>query len=128
MPQTLKLANFNSSNLLDPDSGLLLLRLPGTTSLPVSNTENFANSGFILAGPVSGKNSELLQATTVTAANSVPLVSVSLLPHSQFDPVYALFGDQLNVYRAQDAGLGQQPADTAFSLIATGAELILTTL
>jgi hypothetical protein len=41
------------------------------------------------------------------------------LQYNQFDPVYALFGNQLRIYRAADAGLGQQPADTAFTLLTT---------
>lgn len=118
MPQTLKLTNFDSSNIID-QTQLTASIAAGVSSLPVQNTSNFITNGFVLLGTKGSNETELLQAGTVTTSTAIPTTSNTKLPHNQYDPVYALFGDQLRIYRAQDAGLGQQPADTSFSLLDT---------
>lgn len=57
-----------------------------------------------------------MQAGTVSAAGTIPLVAPTKLHHDQYEDVYALFGDQLKVYRATNVD-GSQPADTAFLLV-----------
>ncbi len=113
MAQTLALTNFDEANIIDRTqlSGNIAA---GASSLSVDNTNDFANSGFILHGTIGSNNAELLQAGTITTAGTIPLATPTKLAHDQYEDVYALFGDQLQVYRAANVD-GTQPADTVFS-------------
>jgi hypothetical protein len=119
MPQTLSLANYEDINLIERTQ-LTAPLAAGVNSLPVDNTNDFETGGFILLGDVSSKNAELLQADTVSAADTIPLVAVTRLPHTQDEYVYALYGDQLRIYRAPNVD-GTVPDDSIFqaNLIAT---------
>jgi hypothetical protein len=119
MPQTLALANYEDVNLIERTQ-LTAPLAAGVNSLPVDNTNDFETNGFILLGGVSSKNAELLQADTVSAADTIPLVAVTRLPHTQDEYVYALYGDQLRIYRALNVD-GTPPDDSIFqaNLIAT---------
>jgi len=90
-----------------------------SSSLPVANTNDFESSCYVLIGTASSKTGELIQAGTISGL-SIPLVINTQLAHNQHDSVYALFGNQLKVYRAPNVD-GMQPADSVFqaNLIAT---------
>jgi hypothetical protein len=117
MSQTLNLTNFGTSNIID-QTQLLASANAGASSISVLNTTNFATSGYLLIGPKGSNGCEMLQAGTVSTETTIPLGSNTLLNHNQYDPVFALFGNQLNIYRAANVD-GTQPADTAFTLLTT---------
>lgn len=117
MSQTLWLPNFAQNNIFQDTQAQLTAPAPAASNaLTVDNAANFI-SGFVLLGAIGAETSELLAAGAVTSGTSIPLLSPTVLPHNQYDPVYALFGNQLKVYRATDAGSGQQPPDSAFVLL-----------
>ena len=118
MAQTLNLSNFDSLNIIG-QTQLTATAPVGSSSLAVVNTDDFTSGVYLLIGTKGADGSELLLSNATVSASSIPLLSPTGLPHNQFDPVYALFGSQIKVYRASDAGLGQQPADSAFAPIAT---------
>lgn len=114
MSQTLNIPNFRENNIfLNTQTELTAIVVPGSSALPVLNNNSFT-SLFVLVGRPGSDVAELLPNTTPTPGTSIPLGSNTLLQHSQGDPVYALFGSQIRIYRALDAGLGQQPPDSAF--------------
>lgn len=122
MAQTLQIPNYGSLNIINgSQTQLTAATASGVNSLPVQDVDDFATSGYVLIGTKGAGTSELLQAGTISGATTIPLTTNTAQAHNQFDPVYPLFGNQINVYRATDAGLGQQPADASFSLIATVA-------
>lgn len=117
MAQTLKLTNYKDGTISDQTT---LIEVPavGSSSLQVANNQDFTDGVFTLIGTAGGKGSEIILSTATTSGESIPLSEPTSLPHSQYDPVYALFGDQLKIYRAQNIN-GSQPTDDSFSLIAT---------
>jgi hypothetical protein len=117
MAQTLKLSNFSSLNILE-QTELSADVAPNSNSITVANSDNFL-SGYLLLGNKGSDIAELLPNSATGVGTSIDLVTPNILGHNQFEAVYALFGNQLNIYSALDAGAGQQPPDSAFGLIAT---------
>jgi hypothetical protein len=118
MSQTLKLTNFSDKNVVDQTQ--LTAGAPvGTSILPVQNCgQNFGGGAFVLIGATGSKSSEMIQGSgTIEDPTQLPLISATQLVHNQFDPVYALFANQIRIYSAPDAGDGLQPPDTAFTMI-----------
>lgn len=116
MAQTLKLTNFSTNNIVDQTQ--LTADVPAASnSLPVSNANDFS-TGYLLVGVRNSKTAELLPNANASSGQSVALTSSTVLPHNQYDPVIALFGNQLRIYRAANVD-GSQPADGSFSLLQT---------
>lgn len=118
MAQTLKLTNFSSINIV-AQSQLILPVAAGDTTLKIANVDDFT-TGYVLIGTPGSNTAEILPAGSASAGTSISLLSPTILPHSQYDAVYALFGNQLKIYRAPNVD-GSQPADSVFqaNLIAT---------
>lgn len=120
MAQTLNIPNFSNNNIINGSNTQLTSQIAsGVSSLPVQDVDDFSNSGYALIGNKGSGTSELLQVGTITTATAIPLTSATVQQHQQYDPVFPLFGNQLRIYRAADAGLGAQPPDSSFSSIAT---------
>lgn len=113
MSQNLKLTNYSSNNIVG-QTQLTAAVAANATSLPVVNSENFT-TGFLLLGTIGANNAELLPVATATPGQTLTLTQACKLPHGEFEPVYALFGNEIKVYSALDAGMGQQPPDTSFN-------------
>lgn len=116
MPQTLKLTNFANNNILE-QTKLAANVVADDDSLTVDNAAEFT-SGYLLLGAIGSKSAELLANTSVDSGITIALTSNAVLNHNQYDPVYCLYGNQLNIYRAANVD-GTQPADSAFSLLDT---------
>lgn len=114
--QTLKLSNFSERNLVD-QTQLTAVVAPAASALPVANSANFT-TGYVLLGTIGAKTAEMVTSNSPTQATSIPLSATTALQHEQYEPVYALFGNQINVYRAANVD-GSQPDDSAFTLLAT---------
>lgn len=116
MSQTLNLPNFSDNNIFQNTQTQLSADAPPSSSaLTVVNAANFI-SGFLLVGVPGSDVGELLAVNNTTSGTSLTLNSVTTnLQHYQQELVTALFGDQIRIYRVQDAGLGQQPPDSAFN-------------
>jgi hypothetical protein len=120
MSQTLKIKNFGSLNVVK-QSPLTVDIAAGASSLPIQNTVDFG-AGPVLVGQPGGNSTELVTAASPSAASSLPLTGVTLQPHNENDPVYMLFGSQIQIYSAEDIyANGVQPPDANFSLLATVA-------
>src|SRR5436309_13277550 len=112
MAQPIKLKNYQDGTISDQTQ--LTANVPvGSSSLPVANTNDFTSGVFVLIGTAGAKGSEIILSTPTSSATSIPLYNVTSLDHDQYEPVYALFGDQLRIYRAPNVD-GSQPADSSF--------------
>ena len=116
MAQTLRLTNFGSRNIVD-QTQLTTIVNTGSNSLPVADSNDFT-TGYVLIGTAGSKTAEMVASTNPSTATSVPLSANTTLQHEQYEPVYALFGNQIKVYRAANVD-GTQPADSAFTLLQT---------
>lgn len=117
MAQTLNIRNFGSLNLLQATQ-LSANIAASSNSLPVINAAGFTTD-YLLIGVIGSDVAELLPNTSTNSGLSIPLSNPTILPHNQGDPICALFGNQLNIYRALDAGQGLQPPDSSFVLLDT---------
>jgi hypothetical protein len=117
MAQTLKFQNYGSTNIVDQT--VLIADVPiSSTSLTVNNNNDFLSGVPVLIGETGSKDGELILSTPTTAGTSVPLAAQTKLLHYTSEPIYALFGDSIKVYRATNVD-GTQPLDSAFTLLQT---------
>jgi hypothetical protein len=117
MSQSINITNFPTKNIVG-QTQLTSQIITGSTTLSVVNAADFS-SGYLLVGTTGSNISEIVANVNASAGTSITLSTSIVLQYNQFDPVYALFGNQLRIYRAADAGLGAQPADASFTLLAT---------
>ncbi len=117
MAQTLNLRNYQDGTISD-QTQLTASVAAGSNSLTVANTNDFTGAVFVLIGTAGAKGSEIILSTSTTSPTAIPLSAYTSLEHNQYEPVYALFGDKLNVYRAANVD-GSQPPDNSFALLAT---------
>lgn len=116
MSQTLNILNFPDKNIVGQTQ--LTSSVPsGSMSLQVVNATDF-NTKYVLIGTSGSNISEIQPNADATSGTTINLSLATVLQYNQFDPVYALFGNQLKIYRATNVD-GTQPADTAFTLLAT---------
>ncbi len=117
MAQTLKLKSYQDGTISE-QTQLTASVAAGSNSLTVANTNDFTGGVFVLIGTAGAKGSEFILSTPTPSPTLIPLSAYTLLDHNQYEPVYALFGDKLNIYRAPNVD-GSQPADSAFALLDT---------
>lgn len=115
--QTISLKNFPNQNIVQSTT-LTADIAAAVTSLPVENSGGFV-AGPVLIGYPGSERAELVTASA-TPSGSTITVGATKLPHNSSDPVYLVYGDQVKIYSAADTfGTGQQPADGAFTHVAT---------
>lgn len=117
MSATISVENFGSLNIketskLDVDS------VAGATSLTLAYTDNILADDYLYLGTFAGEGSEKVDVSTITDSKVLTLKTpYAKKPHSRFDVVSTLFGNQINIYRAANVD-GTQPADGSFSALA----------
>lgn len=114
MAQTLNIPNYASLNIL-AQAQLTAAAPAATSSLSVDDTNGFASDGFALIGAKGVSDAELRALGTITTLTDLPLANATSLPHNQFAPIFALFGDKLKIYRAANPTDNSQPPDTDFA-------------
>jgi hypothetical protein len=117
MSQTLSLSNFDSPNIkektqLDADVAV------GATTLTVHFSDDLENGDFIYLSRLGSETGEIVTVDTVTDADTITITSAATKPHSRFDDITCLFGDQMKVYRASNSD-GTQPDDSDFGFLDT---------
>lgn len=117
--QTIQINNYDLPNVLASTQFSSDLTTTGVVSLPVNNSSGFT-SGYVILGGLGSSTAEMQTAIAAPGSTSITLSSGTLLLHNFNDPVTLLFGNQINVYRANDvSGNGTQPPDTDFAKIGT---------
>lgn len=121
MANSLSVSNFDRPNIL-AQTQLTKDIAAGVTSLPVGNSSSFTTTSgsYVLIGTAGSPTAELGEATTGGTSTSITVTATTTLAHSFNDFVSLLYGNQLNIYRADDvSGNGTQPPDTDFAKIDT---------
>lgn len=116
MSTTIRIDNYTSLNVKER-TFLTASVLAGVTTLPLQSNQNFATNDFSLIGQQGSERSELRAILTIPDATSVT-IAASTFNHLITDPIVALFGNKIRIYRALNA-TGVQPADGDFSPIST---------
>lgn len=117
MSQTLSLNNFGDANIiqqtrLDADSP------GGSTTFTVQNSTSFVAGTFFLLGTPGSETAEILIVQSAPTSTTITTTTSSELAHDRYDFATALFGNELNIYRAADTN-GIQPPDSSFAVLAT---------
>lgn len=114
MSQTLQIANFGSLNILERSEMNADLAVGGT-SLTVNFSDDIATDDYLYLGTLGSPGGEVVTVTAVPDADTIT-VSATTKPHSRFDAVTKLFGNQIQVYRAANVD-GTVPDDGDFSVL-----------
>lgn len=113
MSQTINIKNYGANNVLEKlqlNADVAASASPVT--LNVINNNNIAANDYIVLGGLGTENSELVQVTSVSGANSIVVPAVAFA-HTRYSDVTKIFGNSLTVMRAPNVD-GTQPADSAF--------------
>lgn len=107
--QVLNLSNFSAANILqtaklDADAAV------GATTLRLAYTDDLANGDLIYIGMYGAESGELVTVDSVNSSSEITIATATVKPHTRFETVSQLFGDQLQVYRADNVnGLAPDP-------------------
>lgn len=115
MSQTLKIANFYYLNKreggqLDADAAA------SATSLTVVNSQDYANSDYMMVGRLGSENAELVTISGTPPTATTINTSALKFKHLRFEPLQSLFGNQIVIYRAANVN-GTQPALASFAAL-----------
>lgn len=122
MSQTIALENFSSLNLLE-QTELNADVAVGATTISPKSTDNLTANHLLYLGRTGSEGGEKVTIDAIASETSLTIDAPGTTkPHSQFEPVYRLFGDQLKVYRALNVD-GSTPADGSFSLLGTPLDI-----
>ncbi|MGK3945791.1 hypothetical protein ABK046_46530, partial [Streptomyces caeruleatus] len=73
---------------------------------------------FVVIGQRGTELAELRKVSSITDGDTLVLTANLANPHTQFEQVTVLFGNQIKVYRASNVN-GTQPADASFAELST---------
>lgn len=86
--------------------------------LTLVSTDGFVPGATIYVGHLSREGIEKASVTSVTNETTLTLGSALKLAHEDLEPVAAVLGDRIKIYRAANVD-GSAPAAASFSLLAT---------
>ncbi|MDQ0869046.1 phage gp36-like protein [Arthrobacter sp. V1I9] len=117
MSTTLQIESFGEINLRERTE-LSADYAPETLVLEVKSSEGYAPGQTIYVGLLSREGVEKAVIDSVVDATTIGLTQALKLPHTRYEPVTAVLGDLIHVYRAANSN-GSVPADDAFTVLAT---------
>lgn len=115
MSATIKIENYTSLNTKEVSS-IKTDTVLDATALVLVNNNNIVTDDYILIG-TPGENAEIRQVVSVDGVNTVNVAALKHI-HRAYEPVIALRGNQLRIYRADNVD-GKQPADPSFAILQT---------
>jgi len=115
MAATLRAESFGAVNLKERTS-LDADLAAAVTTLTVKSTEALAVGNFIYLGLTAQEVTEKLAIATVPSATSITVSTGPGVAHKRFEPIVAVFGDQVKLYRVANVD-GSIPADASFSAV-----------
>lgn len=113
MATTLRVESFGDANIKEQQA-LDANAAAGATTLTLKNTANFGGGTFVYVGNLGTKVCEKLTINTVPSATSITVLAGPGIVHNRFEPITAVFGDQIKIYRALNVD-GTIPADISFA-------------
>jgi hypothetical protein len=117
MAQQVEIDNFGPLNTLDPDQ-LQADSLPNTSQILTDNTAIYVVGQYIVVGPLGTELAELKIIQSIDDATHMTFTTPLALKHFRFDPLTALNGNQIRIYRAANVD-GHVPADSSFTVLGT---------
>lgn len=117
MATTLQIESFGEINLRERTE-LSTDYVPLATTIKVQSSEGYVSGQTIYVGQMSREGVEKAVIATVVDETTISLTQALKLPHARYEPVRAVLGDLIHVYRAANIN-GSVPADEAFTVLAT---------
>jgi hypothetical protein len=114
---TLRIDSFNELNIVE-QCELSSDYIPGSTSLKLRSTDGFVAGQVVYVGQLSREGVERAVVSTVGDETTINLTQALKLPHTRFEPVTAVFGNSIHIYRAPNVD-GTVPADDRFTVLTT---------
>lgn len=116
MATTLQIESFGETNLGER-SELSADFIPASVVLEVRSTDGYVSGETIYVGQLGREGVEKAVIASVVDKTTITLVAPLGLPHSRYEPVTAVLGDLIHIYRAANVN-GTVPADEAFTVLA----------
>jgi phage gp36-like protein len=117
MSSTLQIESFGETNLRERTE-LSADYIPASLVLEVKSSDGYLPGQSIYVGQLAREGCEKAVIASVANETTINLVQALKLPHTRYDPVVAVLGDLIHVYRAANVN-GAVPEDVAFSVLAT---------
>jgi phage gp36-like protein len=117
MSTTLQIESFGNTNLRERTE-LSADYIPASLVLEVKSSDGYLPGQPIYVGQLAREGVEKAVIASVDDATTISLTEALKLPHARYEPVQAVLGDLIHVYRAANIN-GSVPADAAFSVLAT---------
>ena len=117
MASTLRIDSFHEINIVE--RGELAADLGvGITELPMRSTQGFLTGQTIYVGALAREGIEKAVIASVPDETTINVSQPLKLPHTRYDAVTAVLGDQVHIYRAVNVD-DSVPSDESFSVLAT---------
>lgn len=117
MATTLQIDSFSEINLRERTE-LNADYVAESLNLRVRSSEGYVAGQTIYIGQLSREGCEKAVIAAVDGETTISLAQPLKLPHASYEPVQAVLGDLIHVYRAANIN-GQRPSDDAFTVLAT---------
>lgn len=117
MATTIRIDSFDALNIVER-SELSIDSIAGASVLAVRNTEDLVPGQTIYVGQLSREGVEKAVISTVADETTINLVQPLERPHARYEPVTAVLGDSIHIYRAPNVD-GTVPADDQFTVLTT---------
>ncbi|WP_160665168.1 hypothetical protein [Pseudarthrobacter sp. ATCC 49987] len=117
MSTTLRIDSFNEINVLERTE-LSSDYVAASTVLTVRSTQGFAIGQSIYVGQPSREGCEKGVIASLSGETTINLSAALKLPHTRYEPVTAVLGDSIHIYRASNVD-GAVPADNQFTVLTT---------
>jgi hypothetical protein len=117
MATTLQIESFGETNLRERTE-LSADYVADSLILEVKSTDGYVAGPTIYVGQLAREGVEKAVIASVDDETTISLTQALKLPHTRYEPVTAVLGDLVHVYRAANVN-GSVPADEAFTVLAT---------
>lgn len=117
MASTLRIDSFHEINIVERGE-LSSDYVAASTVLAVRSTQGFVIGQSIYVGQTSREGCEKAVVASLTGETTINLSAALKLPHTRYEPVTAVLGDSIHIYRAADVD-GSVPADELFTVLTT---------
>jgi phage gp36-like protein len=117
MATILRIDSFHESNIVER-SELSLDYVPESTTLLLRSTQGLVDGQPIYVGHLSLEGCEKAVIDAMVDEMTISLSEALKLPHARYEPVTAVLGDSIHIYRAPNVD-GTVPADDQFTVLTT---------
>lgn len=117
MATTIRIDSFNELNVVER-SELSADYVATSLVLKLKSTQGIVSGQVLYVGQLSREGVEKAVVSTVGDETTINLTQALKLPHARYEPVTAVLGDSVHIYRAPNVD-GTVPADGLFTVLTT---------